>query len=221
MVLRLILLRYADSQQTLDPTELWRSMSIGAKLGVLLAFVAVAWLPAGLAYASVSQRALQAELSVDEVIRSVLRRIALLAVLTVILGLAITVGNFVFFVPGLLIEAFCAFAIPAMVMEKLGIFAAIGRSFSLASRRFWTVLGVLIGAIVVVVLAYLVSAAFLIPLIEPVSGPINSTAFVLFMVLLLLTVPPLAMEIFGSIFAVLYLKLTGDKQGMIKAAAIT
>ena len=57
MVLRLILLRYADSQQTLDPTELWRSMSIGAKLGVLLAFVAVAWLPAGLAYASVSQRA--------------------------------------------------------------------------------------------------------------------------------------------------------------------
>ena len=79
----------------------------------------------------------------------------------------------------------------------------------------------LIGAIVVVVLAYLVSAAFLIPLIQPASGPINSTAFVLFMVLLLLTVPPLAMEIFGSIFAVLYLQLTGDKQGMIKAAAIT
>ena len=99
MVLRLILLRYADSQQTPDPTELWRSMSLGAKLGVLLAFVAVAWLPAGLAYASVSQSVLQAELSVDEVIRNVLRRIAPSAVLTIILGLAITVGNFVFSSP--------------------------------------------------------------------------------------------------------------------------
>ena len=95
------LLRYADGPQTLDPTELLYGDQClqGPIWGVLLAFVAVAWLPAGLAYASVSQSVLQAELSVDEVIRNVLRRIAPSAVLTIILGLAITVGNFVFSSP--------------------------------------------------------------------------------------------------------------------------
>jgi len=218
---RLILLRYVGRPQTVEPAELWRSMSVGAKLGVLVTFIATSWLPAGLAYASVARSVLQSELSLGEVILSILRRFVPLAVLSVMLGIAITAGHIFFFFPGVFIETFCAFAVPVMVMEKRGVFASIGRSFSLTSRRFWEVLGVLIAAIVVAVLVYLAASAFLIPLIQPGSGPVNVPVFVIFLVLMLLIVPPLAMAVFGTSFVVLYSNLTKGEQAPVSGIAKT
>ena len=218
LVVRLIMGRYTASQQQYDPTQVWQSMSVAAKLAVVATFIATIWLPAGLAYASVVQAVLQMELSAGDVIKRILRRFVPLALLSVLLGVAITFGQFVFFFPGLVIEAFCAFAIPAMVMEEHGVFSSIGRSFSLASRKFWTVFGTLIGAISLVVVVYLVVAAFIIPLIQPTPTPVSGLRFVLFLAFLLLIIPPLAMEVFGTIFAVLYSKIVGEEQLTLGAA---
>lgn len=77
-----------------------------------------------------------------EAIRNVGRRTLPLVGLTVISSIGIAIGWLLCLVPGLLLQAAWAVAVPALILEGTGVTAALGRSYALTKSRFLLALGV-------------------------------------------------------------------------------
>jgi hypothetical protein len=73
--------------------------------------------------------------------------------LSLLLGIAVTIGFFLLIVPGVYLMTIWAVAAPALVIERRGVSAAFGRSRELVRGHGWQVLGVIL---LVVLLALLV-----------------------------------------------------------------
>lgn len=78
-----------------------------------------------------------------------------LAGLAILSGLAVGVGLVVALVPGLLLFVIWAVAAPALVTERIGVFAALARSQELTAGARWQVLGI---ELLATVLYYALSA---------------------------------------------------------------
>lgn len=64
-------------------------------------------------------------------------------------GLLVMVGLCFFIVPGIVLLAMCAVAVPTCVVERLGPIASIGRSATLTKGNRWRILGVFLVVFVV------------------------------------------------------------------------
>jgi hypothetical protein len=73
--------------------------------------------------------------------RQGMRRAPALLVAVVAVDVMIGVGAVLLFLPGIAAWALFRLTLPAMVVEGIGPFRAIGRSAKLVGRRFWVVLG--------------------------------------------------------------------------------
>lgn len=77
-----------------------------------------------------------------QAIRNVARRTLPLVGLTIISAIGIAIGWLMLLVPGLLLQAAWAVAVPALILEGTGVIAALGRSYALTKSRFLLALGV-------------------------------------------------------------------------------
>lgn len=94
--------------------------------------------------------------SVGQLFGSVAPIVLPLIGLSLVVGLGVAVGFVLLIVPGIYLMTIWAVAAPSLVIERRGVFAAIGRSRELVKRHGWQVLGVIA---VVVVLALLTGIA--------------------------------------------------------------
>jgi len=98
--------------------------------------------------------------SVGELMRSVLPVLLPLVGAGIILGLGIGIGFLLLVVPGLYLLTIWAVTAPAIVVERRGVFDALGRSRQLVRGNGWVVLGTiliafLIGIVVAISLAWI------------------------------------------------------------------
>ena len=99
----------------------------------------------------------------DDVRRSwqhALRRFPAILGVGLVSGLAAFAGILVCIAPGVWIYVAWSIAIPALLLERLGVWKSLGRSFALVAKRWWTCFAVvLVGALLTIVLQF----AFAIP----------------------------------------------------------
>ncbi|HEX3692550.1 MAG TPA: hypothetical protein VHU13_04325 [Solirubrobacteraceae bacterium] len=96
--------------------------------------------------------------SVGQLFRSVTPIWLPLIGLSLILGIAVTIGLVLLIVPGLYLLTIWAVAAPALVIERHGAFAAFGRSRKLVRGHGWQVLGVIMTVFLLALLAGIVAA---------------------------------------------------------------
>ncbi len=82
--------------------------------------------------------------SVGGLIRSVGPVVLPLIGLSIVVGIAVTIGFILIVIPGLILITIWAVAAPAVVVERHGIFGALGRSRQLVKGNGWQVFGVIV-----------------------------------------------------------------------------
>ena len=138
-----------------------------------------------------------------------LPRIPRLFGLSVVCGVMIIVGVFGCLVGALFVAALVILSVPALLLERIGVFAAIGRSFELVKGRYWqTVLMLLVIFAGLIVITIVLGSIF--GLVGANSGETaNAVAsFVASVAAAAVTTP-----IFASILTVLYFDQRVRKEG--------
>jgi hypothetical protein len=116
--------------------------------GLFLAFVAslvgIFWLQGALTLAVQDVRDGRADLSIGETISRVGPYVGTLLAAGLLAGLGIVIGLALLIAPGLLLATWWALIVPAIVLERKGVFESFGRSRELVSGHGWQVLGVIV-----------------------------------------------------------------------------
>lgn len=123
---------------------------IGAVLVVNVLAILSYMLAAAACFKAVSDGYLGREPGVGQSLRFGLPRIPRLLGMYFLVGVCVVIGLVLLIVPGLWIGTVWSLAVPAMLFERIGVFAALGRSFELVKGRFWGVLGLVIVSILIV-----------------------------------------------------------------------
>ena len=121
---------------------------------------------------------------------------------SIVVGLAIILGLAALIVPGVILAVMWWLVIPVVVMERPGVFAALGRSAELTKGHRWSVFGVLI-LVLIIVFAF----AFVMHLVMALSGSPTVPPYISFMIDSLGTV------LFATASAVAYHDLRVEKEG--------
>jgi hypothetical protein len=145
--------------------------------------------------------------STGELFRSVTPVLLPLVVLAIVAGIGIAIGFVLIIVPGLILLTLWAVAAPVMVIERPGVFAALGRSRDLVRGYGWPVFGT-------IVLAALIDLAVNIIASVVASGLSDAGTAVVNWIAATLTAP-----IFALTSAVLYFALLAVKEPAAPAEA--
>lgn len=109
-------------------------------------------------------------------------------VVGILSGLAIVVGLVCLLVPGVYLATALALAAPAVVLERIGPFAALGRSMQLVSGNWWRTTAIFSVALVIIIVLYVLGAvigtAIAVPLLR--SADVVTVVAVTSVVLLLI-----------------------------------
>jgi hypothetical protein len=137
--------------------------------------------------------------SVGELVRPVLPVLPPLIGAGILFGIGVGVGIVLFIAPGLYLLAIWSVIAPAIVVERKGVLEAFGRSRDLVRGHGWQVLGVVVVAFLLAIVASLILNSVAVgiadgPLVKIVFSAIAST----------LTAP-----VEGLVAAVLYYRLRG------------
>ncbi len=147
-------------------------------LGVLgAAFVALAgifWLQGALVEAIRDIRDGRADLSIRETLSRVRPRVGTLGVAGLLAALGIVLGLLLFIVPGLVLLVFWSLIVPVIVLERAGVFESFGRSRELVRGNGWSVFGVIVTTVLLVVLAGIVIGIALVWLPNPIEGYVSN-----------------------------------------------
>lgn len=125
-------------------------------------------------------------------------------------GVMSALGYLLFIVPGMMLAIRWLVAIPAQVMEGKGVFASMGRSAELTKGNRWSIFGLLVVAVLIMLAVELAVGLVVAPGVA-LAGALNSTAFQLIVApVLSLVVTPL----FAAGIASLYFELRSTKEGV-------
>lgn len=150
----------------------------------------------------------QRDFSVGEIISSAVPFILPLLGASILYGLGVIAGLILFIVPGLFLLTMWAVIAPVIVIEKLGILAAFGRSRALVKDNGWRVFGVLIVMFIITLLAQQILGAIGLGIGSDVGAGIG------FLIAATLTAPLQALTA-----SILYFTLVGMKEGGAPADA--
>lgn len=101
---------------------------------------------------------------------------AVLAVF-VLYSAGVTLGAFAFLFPGIWISVAWSLCIPALLFERLGPVAALGRSFRLVQGRWWRVFGtLLVGVLLVSLIGALVESLIAAPVLAGGGDDVSAAA---------------------------------------------
>jgi hypothetical protein len=117
---------------------------VGALLGSIVEFFAAFLVQAALVKAVQDVRDGRADLSLGETVSAAVPCLWPVAAVSILAGIAITVGLILFIVPGLYLITIWAVIVPVIVIERSGALASFGRSHQLVRGRGWHVFGTLV-----------------------------------------------------------------------------
>ena len=121
-----------------------------AQLGATAVVLLVGWLTHAFVEAVTARIVAGAYVDSDEpgadAARTAVRRVPTVVAVALLVGLCEVAGLFVCLVGALAVQAFFAVAIPVVILERRGVFAAMGRSIELTRTHFWHVLGLVVAA---------------------------------------------------------------------------
>ena len=131
--------------QPVDPRDLWNSFGLLPKVGVFVAFGLSAFSPYAVGIAGVSlitwedrQGKIPAAREIAARVWPLVPRLMVLGFLT---GVGTLFGSFLLVIPGILLAAVTAFAVPSLVIEELSVAKALRRSIVLAKHDLFAVAG--------------------------------------------------------------------------------
>ena len=116
----------------------------GAVLGFFIALAGVFWLQGALVVAVDDVRDGRADLNISQTLNRVWPRINTLTVAGLLASLGIIIGLALLIVPGLILLTLWLLIVPAIMLEDRGIMASFGRSRELVSGQSWSVFGVIV-----------------------------------------------------------------------------
>jgi len=145
------------------------------------------------------------QVTVGECLSQGLKRLGAALGVAILSGIGIALGMIVLIVPGLILAAMWAVAIPAAVIEEKGVTASLSRSQELTSERRWRVFGAYLVAGLITVLGGAVIGGA-----AGVLAGINSTAFLI----AVWAFVALSQAFTACVVATLYYYLRREKEGV-------
>ena len=116
----------------------------GALLGSIVVFIALFLVQASLVKAVQDVRDGQVDLSLGQTVSAATPSLGAVIGAGVLAGIAITIGLILLIAPGLFLITIWAVIVPAIVIERAGVFASFGRSQQLVRGYGWQVFGTLV-----------------------------------------------------------------------------
>jgi hypothetical protein len=123
----------------------------GAFVGALIALAGVFWIQGALVIAIDDVRDGRVDLSIRETLNRVLPRVNTLTLAGLLAAVGITIGFLLLIVPGLILITLWLLIVPAIMLEKCGVFASFGRSRQLVSGHGWSVFGVIVITVLILI----------------------------------------------------------------------
>jgi hypothetical protein len=130
---------------------------VGQGIIVLLSFVSVL-LATAVCFKAVADAYLGVEPDWRRSLRFAVRRLFGLVGVGLLFGLVVLLGTFAVILPGIWLAVAFSVAVPALLLERLGPWAAMRRSFRLVRGRWWATFGaLLVGYLLIGILGALIS----------------------------------------------------------------
>jgi hypothetical protein len=145
------------------------------------------------------------QVTIGECLSEGLKRLGAALGVAILSGIGIAIGMILLIIPGLILAAMWAVAIPAAVIEEKGVTASLSRSQELTSERRWRVFG----AYFVAGLVTVVGGA----IIGGIAGVIGGLDSTLFLVAIWVFVA-LSQAFTACVVATLYYYLRREKEGV-------
>ncbi|MSX02641.1 MAG: hypothetical protein F2813_05710 [Actinobacteria bacterium] len=108
--------------------------------------------------------------SVGDLFGSITPKLWSILLLSIVTGILIVIGFFFFIIPGIILALMWLVAVPALVAEDLGVFAAMSRSSELTKGNRWRLIGVFILIYILLIVMGIIVALFV--AITPILGVI-------------------------------------------------
>ncbi len=202
IIINIVFRQNHPASERFDPIEVWRGMSIAAKLGVVVSFVACASIPHALALGGVTLLAYAdyrgEESSLGSALQRVIGRLLSIVIMSFLIGVGAVFGSFLFVLPGLMFTVFTLFAVPVMMVEGAGVATALRRSIRLTADRIGTILLLLVTLFIAVIVVEVIFG-LLISMLNLDGLPAVLTFWGLF-----LLVAPTLVCIYGTVVTLLY-----------------
>ena len=123
----------------------------GAFVGALIALAGVFWIQGALVIAIDDVRDGRVDLSIRETLNRVLPRLNTLTLAGLLAAVGITIGFLLLIVPGLILITLWLLIVPAIMLENCGVFESFGRSRQLVSGHGWSVFGVIVITVLILI----------------------------------------------------------------------
>src|SRR5690349_9745527 len=157
----LVILSIAPEQYDPDTSPTATPEGTGTEIAAILVVQLLSLIASLLAWAACFKAVADGYLGQHPTLGGSLRfglpRIPRLFALSVVCGVMILIGVFGCLVGALLVAALVILSVPAMLLERIGVFAAIGRSFELVKGRYWQIVLMLL---VIFVALLVISSVF-------------------------------------------------------------
>jgi hypothetical protein len=157
----------------------------GAILAAIISLVATFWVQGALVRAVDDVRDGRADLSVGETFSRVRPQLPAIIVAGILAGLGIALGLVLLIVPGLILLTWWILIIPVIVLEQRRAGESFSRSRELVRGYGWSVFGVIVLTILLIIAFYIVLSLILIPaadwlrsFIQSVVGGAVTTPFI-------------------------------------------
>jgi hypothetical protein len=121
---------------------------LAALIGAIITVVITSALQAAITRAA-AQTTVGDAVDVGESYRFGFKRFGAVFLLSLLVGLVVAGGLILLIIPGIIFLTLLAVAVPALVIEGLGVTASMGRSWNLAKGHFWHVLGTIVVAAII------------------------------------------------------------------------
>lgn len=157
----------------------------GAILGAIISFVALFWVQGALVKAVDDVRDGRADLGLSETFQRVRPQLGSIIVAGILAGLGILLGLVLLIVPGLVLLTWWILIIPVIVLENRRAGESFSRSRELVRGYGWSVFGVIVLTILLIIAFYIVLSLVLLPVadwlrsfIQNVVGGALTTPFI-------------------------------------------
>ncbi len=131
---------------------------LGAIAAAFVSLAGIFWLQGAMVVAIEDVRDGRADLSIGETLSRVRPRMNTLALAGVLAALAIVIGLLLLIVPGVILFTLWFAIVPAIVLERAGVFESFGRSMALVRGNFGSTLGLVILTILILIAAQIAIA---------------------------------------------------------------
>ncbi|KQZ05873.1 hypothetical protein ASD21_17960 [Caulobacter sp. Root1455] len=214
LLVSLAQISFVSQQQTFSPQAV-----AGTLVGLVVMIVAAFVLQAAIVHATVADLNGR-RVVVGESLKVGLRNWLPLLGLAILMGLGLMIGFVLLIVPGIMLAVMWSVAVPAKVVEKIGVMDALQRSRDLTRGRRWAIFGLLVIYVIAVwILEAVIMAAFMpFALSKGLPTPETTAGFTSSINIVSLVASPLIATISTLITtaggATLYSELRGTREGV-------